>query len=502
VPRFHHESAETNWLNEGEKPLQRRTPSAAKVILLAKWIAGFSASFTTVLVATSYLIPNVSDPPSPRLAAENHVMQPEMRAPTPTVTTVEHAPVFIASAAPRSNQQAAALAPKKKEYAQTVEVRKGDTLIDLLTRSGVRQREAVDAIEALKDVFEPQELMPGQEITLNFELGDGYHANDNAIQLASLTLQPSVERDLSVTRGDGGDFVAEAIERPLEERPVLAAAMIESSMFEAGRQVDVPPDILGEVIKAFSYDVDFQREIQPGDAFEIIYERVEDDQGNFARSGEVIYAALTLSGNTKEIFRFEPKDGSVGFYNPKGESIRKALLRTPLDVIRITSKFGLRKHPVLGYTKMHKGVDFAASTGTPIFASGDGTIAKIGRQGGYGNYIQIRHNSQYSTAYAHMSRFAKGLKNGSRVRQGDVIGYVGSTGRTTGPHLHYEILVGGKQVNPMKIKLVGNKLEGKDLKRFEAVKAEIKKLRRELGNTPLVASLPSACSGQRPLESC
>jgi murein DD-endopeptidase MepM/ murein hydrolase activator NlpD len=201
----------------------------------------------------------------------------------------------------------------------------------------------------------------------------------------------------------------------------------------------------------------------------------------------VLYAALIQGDTAKEIYRFEPEDGSADFYNAKGESVRKELLRTPLDVIRITSTFGMRKHPILGYSRMHKGVDFAATTGTPIFAAGDGTVAILGTQSGYGNYIRIKHSAQYATAYGHMSRFASGLRPGSKVRQGDVIGYVGSTGMATGPHLHYEVLVDGTQINPMSVKLAGRKLDGKELRRFEALKAEVKQLRRNLADQVLIA---------------
>ena len=201
----------------------------------------------------------------------------------------------------------------------------------------------------------------------------------------------------------------------------------------------------------------------------------------------MLYAALIQGDTAKEIYRFEPEDGTPDFYNAKGESVRKELLRTPLDVVRITSTFGMRMHPILGYSRMHKGVDFAASTGTPIFAAGDGVIVILGNQRGYGNYIRIKHNAQYATAYAHMSRFAAGLQQGSKVRQGEVIGYVGSTGMATGPHLHYEVLVGGTQINPMSVKLAGRKLDGKELRRFEALKTEIGQLRKSLTNDVLVA---------------
>ena len=370
---------------------------------------------------------------------------------------------------------------------KVVEVAKGDTLIDILLSSGVARDDAVAAIDALNDVFQPKDLRPGQEIALGFDPFGGPPMEEGALQLASLDLQTSVERNVVVNRNDGGGFVAEAIDRPLELKLALAGGAIESSLFEAGQDAAVPLDILSQTIKAFSYDVDFQREIQPGDRFEIVYERYEDERGQLARTGSVLYAALVQEGVAKEIYRFQPEDGSSDYYNAKGENVRKELLRTPLDVVHITSTFGMRKHPILGYSKMHKGVDFAATTGTPIFAAGDGVIAILGNQRGYGNYIRIKHNAQYATAYGHMSCFAKGLQQGSKVRQGDVIGYVGSTGMATGPHLHYEVLVDGTQINPMSVKLAGQKLDGKELRRFEALKAEIKQLRKNLANQVLVA---------------
>lgn len=373
---------------------------------------------------------------------------------------------------------------------KVVEVERGDTLIDILLESGVARVDAVGAIDALDGVFQPRDLKPGQEVTIGFEQYGHHPAEDGALQLASLGLQPSVERDVIVNRNDGGAFVAEATDRPLEMKVALAGAAIESSLFEAGQDAAIPVDILSQAIKAFSYDVDFQREIQPGDRFEIVYERYEDEHGELARTGNVLYAALIQDDSTKEIYRFEPQDGAADFYNARGESVRKTLLRTPLDVVRISSTFGMRKHPILGYSKMHKGVDFAASTGTPIFAAGDGTIAILGKQRGYGNYIRIKHNAQYATAYGHMSRFAKGLQQGSKVRQGQVIGYVGSTGMATGPHLHYEVLVSGTQINPMSVKLAGRKLDGKELRRFEALKAEIAQLRKTLPDQVLVARNP------------
>jgi len=377
--------------------------------------------------------------------------------------------------------------PGDSSMMETVQVESGDTLMDLLMDAGIGRSEAHNAISALGDVFSPRELMPGQQITLGLNLHERSNQDAVEVELASIALQPSVERDVRVERRDDGEFQAKAIERPLTTEMALASARIDSSLYQAGQDAAVPLSVMSDVIKAFSYDVDFEREIHPGDSFEIVYERIEDDQGRLARTGNIRYATLTQGDQTLEIYWFEPKEGSGEFYNSKGESVRKDLLRTPLDVVRVTSGFGMRKHPILGYSRMHKGVDFAASTGTPILASGAGTVEFAGKYKGYGNFIKIRHNSQYQTAYGHLSRFAKGLSKGDKVKQGQVIGFVGSTGLATGPHLHYEVLASGKNVNPMKLKFAGRKLDGKELRQFEAVKADIKKLRQQLLEEQLVA---------------
>jgi murein DD-endopeptidase MepM/ murein hydrolase activator NlpD len=378
-------------------------------------------------------------------------------------------------------------APGDSSMFETVRVESGDTLMDLLLDAGIDRTEAHNAVDALSDVFSPRELRPGQEITLELNLLETVNADDVDVELAGISLQPSVERDVAVERTDEGAFAATEVERPLTTETALASARIDSSLYQAGQDAAVPQSVLSEVIKAFAYDVDFEREIHPGDSFEILYERLEDDQGRLARTGNIRFASLTRGDQTLEIYWFEPKNGSGEFYNGKGESVRKDLLRTPLDVVRVTSGYGMRKHPILGYSKMHKGVDFAAATGTPILASGSGTVEFAGKKGGYGNFIKIRHNGQYQTAYAHLSRFAKGISKGDKVKQGQVIGYVGSTGRATGPHLHYEVLVDGKNMNPMKLKFAGRKLDKKELHQFEAVKADIKKLRDQLLAEQLVA---------------
>ncbi len=377
-------------------------------------------------------------------------------------------------------------------FEQVVEVKQGDTLMALLIDAGVVREEAHSAILALEEVFAPRELRPGQEIRLNLSVPAVRFISQRPPLLVGLSLQPSIERNVSVTRGLDGGFVAEAIERPLSVQLARAGSGIESSLFEAGEADKLPPTVMGEVIKAFSYDVDFQRDIQPGDLYEVIYERFDDEDGNLARTGDVLFASMTLSGKTIGIYHYTDRDGFSDYYDQDGHSLRKALLKTPIDGARISSGFGMRKHPILGYSKMHKGVDFAAPSGTPIYAAGNGTIVKIGRNGGYGNYIKIKHANGYATAYAHLSKFAKGLKNGSKVKQGDVIAYVGTTGRSTGPHLHYEVLVSGSQVNPKDVKLpTGTTLTGKELALFETRRDEINKLRENLGHAVQVATRPA-----------
>jgi len=228
------------------------------------------------------------------------------------------------------------------------------------------------------------------------------------------------------------------------------------------------------IVKLFSWDVDFQRDVQPGDHFAAIYDHMTDDAGNAAGLGVIAYAALELNGRVIKAYRFKRSDGSVDYYNEDGRPLRKWLLRTPVDGARLSSRFGARRHPILGYTRMHKGVDFAAASGTPIYAAGDGRVEVVGRNKGYGNYVRIRHNAEYSTAYGHMSRFAKGLRRGQMVKQGTIIGYVGATGLATGPHLHYEILQAGAQINPLSVKTIEQvQLAGADLRRFQDLKRGI-----------------------------
>lgn len=408
-----------------------------------------------------------------------------------------------------SQDQAPAMEPK------TVKVSRGDTLMGLMVGAGAGRSDAHEAITALREVYSPRRLRPGQEIQLTFSTAssdDDEEANAQGSAddtnvgglLMGLSLQSAVDEIVQVARAAASDdFVAEAIARPLERQVLHGSGTIDSSLFVAARNAGIPSSAMIELMRAFSYDVDFQREIQPGDQFDLVYEAFYDNEGKIVKTGNILVASLSLSGTPLNLYSYTPASGFTDFFDEKGQAVRKALLRTPIDGARLSSGYGIRKHPILGYNKMHKGLDFAAPSGTPIYAAGDGVVERIGRNGGYGKYIRIRHHSGYKTAYAHLRGYRKGLKKGKRVKQGQVIGYVGSTGRSTGPHLHYEVLVNNKQVNPRKIKLpAGETLKKQDLKNFQAHRAEMDQLRQDIitGNAQLVQAAPANCNGQRAVD--
>jgi murein DD-endopeptidase MepM/ murein hydrolase activator NlpD len=365
-------------------------------------------------------------------------------------------------------------------------VERGQTMMELLLKAGIGREEANAAIAALTGVYEPRHLKVGQEIRVSFA---PVLAEESAGRLVAILLNESVERDIQVTRVPDGGFTASEIARPLSVSVERHAGTIRSSLYEAGADAGVPLPIMAEMIRAMSFDIDFQREIQTGDSFELLFEQYRDGNGRPAKTGAILFAGLTLGGKPIDVYSFTTKDGGTDFYTATGDSVRKALLRTPVDGFRVSSGFGMRKHPILGYSKLHKGIDFAAPSGTPIYAAGDGVIEEAGRKGAYGNYVRIKHGGTYRTAYAHLSRFAKGMKVGRRVRQGEVIGFVGSTGRSTGPHLHYEVMVSGKQINPLSVKLpTGEKLAGAEKERFLLAKTAVDRLRDQLQLQQLVAS--------------
>lgn len=352
---------------------------------------------------------------------------------------------------------------------QTLKARSGDTLAAILRRAGASGDDATKAIAAARAHFDPRRFRKGQVVKVTYRTNGRSLTSNEATsgRFQGFSLQPNATTELIVARAIDGEFRAWEKERALTKEPVRSEGVITSSLYVAGKKAGMTNAALAELIRAYSWDVDFQRDIRKGDSFEVMYDQIKDDTDRVVKSGTIRYASLTLSGKQHRIYRHKTKDGHTNYYNEKGHSAQKALMRTPIDGARLSSGFGKRRHPVLGYTKMHKGVDFAAPRGTPIYAAGNGTVTYAARKGSFGNYIRIRHNETYSTAYAHMKGFRKGVRKGTRVSQGQVIGYVGTTGRSTGPHLHYEILKNNRQANPLRIKMPsGQKLKGDELAAF------------------------------------
>ncbi|TAL35939.1 MAG: hypothetical protein EPN97_06780 [Alphaproteobacteria bacterium] len=348
-----------------------------------------------------------------------------------------------------------------------VEVGKGDTLMDILVRNNIPREEAYSAIQALSKVYDPRDLKDGREITVFFH-------RDPSIadaKFSGLRIERDTVNSVVVNREDDGSFKVNQEAKTVHRELKAIRGKIDNSLYVDAEAAGVPDSVILELIKLYSFGVDFQREVQGGDTYEVLYEEYITDDGSVVPGkGNIVYAQLGLTGRMLPLYRYEDKLGSVEYFDPSGQSAKKPLMKTPIDGARLSSGFGMRRHPVLGYNKMHKGIDFAAPRGTPIYAAGDGVIEKAGRFSSYGNYVRIRHRAGLETAYAHMNGFRSGIHAGTRVKQGQVIGYVGTTGRSTGPHLHYEIMIGGKQVNPAGVKLAGGRsLGGKELKSFKSI---------------------------------
>ncbi len=357
-------------------------------------------------------------------------------------------------------------------------VRRGDTLAKILARVGAPAGQATAIIDAMRKSWDPKSLMPGMEIGLLLDP----EADDPDERLRGMSIRAAPDRDVTIERRGPG-FTATVHNRVLSTVETVLAGTVTTSLYKAGQVAGLPPDVLHQLFGLFAYDVDFQRDLQPGDRFDVVYDSVLDPDGAIVHAGPIKAASLTLSGATLRLYRYQFSDGSAEWFTPKGDSVKKTLLRTPVDGARLTSGFGPRSHPILGYTSQHMGVDFGASMGTPIMAAGDGVVDRADWFGGYGNYVRLRHTPEISTAYGHMVRHAPGLKPGARVKQGQVIGYVGTTGMSTGPHLHFEVHIGGKPVNPQSVKsMPGRRLDPGELRRFRDMAAELDK-RRERAAT-------------------
>ena len=372
-----------------------------------------------------------------------------------------------AAAADQSQNNAAPDIDKR-----TVTLDSGDTLAGVLTGAGLSQDEAATAINALAADFEPRSLRAGQTFDVELASIQGADASDAGTHLMSLHFSPSVEQDISLTRGADGSFAVNSVQKKLEAHTHRAGGTIDaknSSLYQAGINAGIPTDVVDEMIHMFQYKVDFQRDIHPGDSFEVYYDYYYTQDGRPAREGNIDFAVMRLGGKDITLYRYQPDPNQpADYFDANGQSAKGLLMKTPVDGARISSGFGMRFHPVLGYTRMHKGIDFAVPTGTPVMAAGAGTIAFAGVENGYGNFVIINHGNSYSTAYGHLSRFAAGIHKGTHVSQGQVVAYSGMTGIATGPHLHYEIRINNVQVNPMTVKFAeGRKLMGNELRNYQ-----------------------------------
>jgi murein DD-endopeptidase MepM/ murein hydrolase activator NlpD len=419
------------------------------------------------------------------LASSDRPALPDLKR----VLNIELLPSFAQSNTPPAAAEAPtlealpALAQLPKEPSETYPreiahaLQSGETLTQILTRAGIEYSQAHEAVVALRKNFDPRRLRVGQ--TIHFTLDK---AEDDSVLLTDLAIATSRLETVELARNAKGAFHSKIAKKELTPELTLAGGTITSSLFETGNAAGIPDGVLAELVRAYSYDVDFQRQIHSGDQIEVLFERLISDEGETLGHGNIKYATLRLRGKPISIYRYTDRQGNTAYYHENGESVRKALLRTPINGARVSSGYGNRKHPILGYNRMHRGVDFAAPTGTPIYAAGDGVVREAGVKGAYGNYVRIQHNNTYATAYAHLHGFARGIRAGSQVKQGQVIGYVGSTGRSTGPHLHYEVLRNGAQVNPMSAKFnTGNALQGAELAAF---KQSVSRIKQQVASMP------------------
>ena len=391
--------------------------------------------------------------------------------------------------------------PNPGEETRTITLDRGDTLAGALEDQGISANDANAAITAMGRDFNPHALKPGMTIDLTYALeqpgtSDAAKAKTTVVmvnrkpvtvpmaedsdvgatpttsqaisRLLSLHVSPTIEQDITITRTTEGGFTADIVKKQLAVHHHRAGATIDSSLYLAGMQAGIPADIVIEMIRMFSYKVDFQRDLHPGDSFEVYYDYYYTPEGQPAKTGDIAYARMRLGGKDVTLYRYQvDPDQPADYFDAKGQSAKGMLMKTPVDGARISSGFGQRFHPVLGYTRMHKGVDFAVPTGTPVMAAGSGDISFMGWANGYGNFVVLSHGNGYATAYGHLSRFAPGMRKGGRVRQGQVFAYSGATGLATGPHLHYEIRINNSQVNPLTIKIAeGRLLSGNELREF------------------------------------
>ena len=346
----------------------------------------------------------------------------------------------------------------KIKYKQTtLRVKKDETFSKILDNLNLENDKKFQIINEINKKFNLRNLKVNQEIKFYLDLNN---------KLKKIIIVLNFNKNL-VVRIDS-QIKVEIVELETYSEVQSKEYLIKNSLYADGVKNKIPNEILIKIIQLFSFDLDFQRDIKKDTQVSISYQEIYVDNTLKSSYGDIEYAKISINNNTLEYFKFITDDGFIDYFNREGKNVKKSIIKTPLDGAKLSSNFGMRKHPISGYNKMHKGIDFAAPNGTPIYAGGNGVIEFAGRNGGYGKYIRIRHNNEYKTAYAHLSRYEKGIRKGVRVNQGNIIGYVGSTGKSTGPHLHYEIIYQNKQINPLTLKLPSGKiLKGDELIRFK-----------------------------------
>ena len=362
------------------------------------------------------------------------------------------------------------LEPKYKKIKH--KIKSGETFDKILENYKIEKKEIIKIKNSLKKKANLNKLNTKQIIL--FTVDKTNNKIDEFTYQISNTQKIYLKRDL-----ENDKFNDQILSIKLKKEVIYKENIILQSLYSSAIDEKIPANTIIEFARIYGFQVDFQRDIRKKDKFQIMYEIFLNEKKEIIETGEILFANLELSGQDNSLYFFD-KEGSEGHYDKNGKSVKKALMKTPINGARLSSPFGMRKHPIDGFNKMHKGTDFAAPMGTPIMASGDGVVKKAGWCGGGGNCVKIKHNSTYQTVYAHMSKFARGIKSGVRVKQGQTIGYVGSTGKSTGPHLHYEVIVNGKKVNSQKLKLPSGKiLKGDERKLFETKKIKLDVLKSE-----------------------
>ena len=351
----------------------------------------------------------------------------------------------------------------------------GDTYEDIIESLSIDKKEKKNLLETILKEKSLKILRINQKFTFKLD-----NLSDDKIIEFKIETDKKNEIIFYKTKNQK-NFISKKIKKNFIKKLVYKETIITNSLYQSAVNLGIKPNIIIEFARLYGFQVDFQRDVWKDDSFQIIYEEFVNEDNYIVDTGEIIFANLSLQDTDFQLYKYEYQKDKVDYFDENGKSIRKTLMKTPINGARLSSSYGKRKHPILGYTKMHLGTDFAAPSGTPIMASGDGKIMKAGWCGGGGNCVKIKHNSTYQTVYAHMSKFGRGIKKGVRVKQGQIIGYVGSTGLSTGPHLHYEVIENGKKINSQKLRLPSGKvLKGKEREMFEVDKIKIDVLRSDL----------------------